>query len=1106
MQNLISYMIVQNLLDPTSVKTGTYQALVRLDSFLDELCGKGTWSRYTVRVNKVKDPSPKTLLLPGDHVSVITMPGAPLTILAIVGAVLAIATIGYSVYQYIQMKAQMNKLKDQRRDLAPESLSQAYGFDVKENYRYDGESIAVLFGETKLGGTVINQHIHGSEEGGNTETLKLILGVAEGELDSLATDGAEDIFLDDTPLSQFTDYEYAVKLGAAADTAFSDMDELYQQWFLDLPQIKSTGIFLDFENSSKDNKAYNYHNYVDGYRVDDWVLDMGTAKNSSAAITTARHKFGSASFRLGPGTHCYNMYHRAHYLHQPRSDPFALSWWIWLDSSEFTALSTSHHYNLFWVNTEGGRINDKMWQVRVKKYTSTTFEWRFIVLLRAYENDPYYTYTLDIRSSVQDISDYAGSFHHIKFCRDGDYIAWFKDGVDITDRSTEKFVMKDQNEICTISNGGDFGTQHFVVGSGIIGLPCWLDEVRLDVSGNVSYKNFTPPTSSELSDLDDLGRVWHDARGTADQVYFSYRFPQGCYWNKPSGPDRLWSLYREWFVMSGGAGDSMYLYNHNMDTYAFWEEKKVRVVYGQATGPLTKTYRIPFDYITVDHQSGRFQFGETIEGGNSGDMGELTGVTEISASEQYMYLRGVSEGDFSAGETVTGHTSGATATVKAGGAVIRRTSYDTLWSDRRSMTWSNSYWTNLAQFHSVTECRRFTLIYPRLAKLFLKISAQGGLTKIPRVNVIGARNDETLYRWTGSALTTISGTNKCTNPAWVVWEILTDGFYDSGTRYGKGWGRGVHPKYLDYTSFSAWATYCNTTVDGVKRAKFGGVFDVKGKRVWDCLDIAAVVGRGRLNLIGNKYYVSIDQPTSPANTPIYVFSAGNTYNTRLTWIDPVDKPDKIVIEFLNEENKYAKDDRAAERSDFDELTTTPNTDTIFVPGITNADQAKREATLRLQLARSMERKIEFETDVEGLVIQPGDTIAFQHESNKYTFGGRIVDLNTSSKTITIDREITLDSSLYSGDCYIYIRQADDDVVKYTITGPFDTLTDEFDTSESPYGATDDPFAIYRSAEDEVLYTVDEITITDEQKVKIVAYNYDDSAFYHADWASGATPI
>jgi len=96
--------------------------------------------------------------------------------------------------------------------------------------------------------------------------------------------------------------------------------------------------------------------------------------------------------------------------------------------------------------------------------------------------------------------------------------------------------------------------------------------------------------------------------------------------------------------------------------------------------------------------------------------------------------------------------------------------------------------------------------------------------------------------------------------------------------------------------------------------------------------------------------------------------------------------------------------------------------------------------------------------------------------------------------------------MYSGNCYIYIRKSDDTVVKYTITGTFDTETDAFTTSETPTGAADNPFFIYRSSEDEVLYVVDRVSVTDEQKIKIEGYNYDESAFYHTDWDSGNTPI
>jgi hypothetical protein len=401
------------------------------------------------------------------------------------------------------------------------------------------------------------------------------------------------------------------------------------------------------------------------------------------------------------------------------------------------------------------------------------------------------------------------------------------------------------------------------------------------------------------------------------------------------------------------------------------------------------------------------------------------------------------------------------------------------------------------------------------------MSAQSELTRIPKIGVIlqGMITKE-LYMWNGAAIASI-GYMSMQNPAWACWAVLSDGFFDGGVRKGRGWGLGIHPQYLDYTSFLGWATYCNGTVGiptgGTQyRCRCNVIFDEKDVSAWDALDILAISGRGRILPIGGSYYAKINQPVA---APSMVISPSmiieGSYEEE--YIDEQDKYDEVNIDFLNEDNYYIKDTVGYETADWNDTATATllKSGTIFSRTITNTHVAKREAILRLQTSQSVNKRFTFEMDVDAINFEVGDVVKITHGSSKYGFGG-IVEA-VSGGTIYLGKTINMPAALYSGNSPIlaFRSNTEDDWDQAVITGPWDMDTNfvyiEDPELLSPQISTGDPWVIGRDTDqgddaDFDLVRIEEMGVSEEQKIEIIGFNYDETIYYHADYGGGTVII
>ena len=406
---------------------------------------------------------------------------------------------------------------------------------------------------------------------------------------------------------------------------------------------------------------------------------------------------------------------------------------------------------------------------------------------------------------------------------------------------------------------------------------------------------------------------------------------------------------------------------------------------------------------------------------------------------------------------------------------------------------SDLYWTGL------DEILDEPLAYPHIALLGLIIDGSERLNnKPPTVTSIWDRGIISVRgAISGSAFVDAGSMSVAsTNPAWAAYDLLTN------ERYGYK----ISPSRLDYASWSAWADWCDGTVDGATRITMNGILDSQ-------MSLAAALnkicqhGRAQIIQAGQAIRVAIEAPVS---TPEQIFGPGNILEGSATteFLPRTNRPDMYYIEYLNAAYDYRRDKVPIKSAGYDSLTRVPTTESIFLWGCTDEDEARRYGLLRMQISDRLNRTRIWGADVDAIACLPGDMIVAQDEGNDLTFGGRLGDqTGIAANVIVLDQAITLDTATYSGNCTIWVRLADDSLESRTITGPWDTATDTFNLSADLAGkAQEDVFVIVRATGEVHKYRVTNIARDVDCLFNLSALEYDDTVYYHSGYDSGGTAI
>jgi len=245
-----------------------------------------------------------------------------------------------------------------------------------------------------------------------------------------------------------------------------------------------------------------------------------------------------------------------------------------------------------------------------------------------------------------------------------------------------------------------------------------------------------------------------------------------------------------------------------------------------------------------------------------------------------------------------------------------------------------------------------------------------------------------------------------TNPAWVLWDILTQPVISGdggGTAYAIERYECMDPSRLDLVKFYELAQYCDQSVDDgegstEKRVTFNGGFDT-GTSVWEAALKVCEIARCTLVWDGIKLTLAIDK----AADPVQMFCVGNIAagNFCRTYLPQSERASEIEVHYRDE----LLDFQRTAFTIFDDEINNPNSKlTLELFGIIKQSEAWRAGQLRLAENRLLTDIVEFGADIDAIASTVGDVIYLQHDVPDWQCGGRVV--SASSNSITIDKPVT----------------------------------------------------------------------------------------------------
>lgn len=248
------------------------------------------------------------------------------------------------------------------------------------------------------------------------------------------------------------------------------------------------------------------------------------------------------------------------------------------------------------------------------------------------------------------------------------------------------------------------------------------------------------------------------------------------------------------------------------------------------------------------------------------------------------------------------------------------------------------------------------------------------------------------------------------NPAWVLFDIVTNKRYGLGNRLGE-FG-------ADKWTLYQVAQYCDQLVPdgfGGKEPRFTcNAWLTEQRSAYDVINDICSIFRAMPVWNGQQLTVVMDRPYDPVWTYTNANVEGGEFN--YTFSAKKARHNAIQVEYVDKNNSY---ERTIEYvSDDDSIRKNGlNIKKITAFGCTSRGQAHRTGLWLLQTEKLETKTVTFTVGTEGLMHVPGDIIKVADTYYAGTnIGGRVLAIN--GKKVTLDREIAVNGNSY----FSYINQ------------------------------------------------------------------------------------
>lgn len=253
--------------------------------------------------------------------------------------------------------------------------------------------------------------------------------------------------------------------------------------------------------------------------------------------------------------------------------------------------------------------------------------------------------------------------------------------------------------------------------------------------------------------------------------------------------------------------------------------------------------------------------------------------------------------------------------------------------------------------------------------------------------------------WDGTFKST-SNAEWTSNPAWIIWDLLTN------ERYGMG-KYGIKESDLDKWSFYEFARFCDeevpVVVDGkstTERRHMCNLYIDNQQQAYDYIKELMSIYGGKINFSAGKIYFTSDMPVSQSvmlfnNTNVTEdgFSYSSTPETQrisAVTVDYLDERDNYILK-----SEYVEDAAGIKEHGYTHIK-------IAGIGITRRGEAHRLCQKKI-LDKQLEKElVQFQTGLQGSYLRVGDVVDIM-DNNKMSHrsGGRISEIISTNK-IKID--------------------------------------------------------------------------------------------------------
>lgn len=227
------------------------------------------------------------------------------------------------------------------------------------------------------------------------------------------------------------------------------------------------------------------------------------------------------------------------------------------------------------------------------------------------------------------------------------------------------------------------------------------------------------------------------------------------------------------------------------------------------------------------------------------------------------------------------------------------------------------------------------------------------------------------------------------NPAWIVYDILTNNRY----------GAGIAEASVDMDSLKDWAAFCDE-----EELTFNGVFDAQ-QNLWDGLQYVLKAGHATLLRVGTKYAVTVERPSQP----VMMFSQANMLegSYQETWLPTQDRANEIELSYFEPTDRFKQRTIKVYDPRIIGSGRPVRNSSATLYGVTDAYRAFLEGVLLLNMNRYILKTCEFDAPVEAIACTVGDVIYVANASTDWAQSGRLA-AGCTTTLLQLDTPLTVD--------------------------------------------------------------------------------------------------